>query len=280
MREEALRQAVLRPSALWTDLRVVRQTGSTNADLVAAAQAGAPEGVVLVAEEQTTGRGRLGRSWHCPPYAGLTVSLLLRPGAAVPERRWPAVSASRYGWLPLLAGVALVEVVRGRGAIDAALKWPNDLLTARPGQPAGERWGKCAGILAEAVPNGQEPGVVVGIGLNVSLRADELPRADATSLVLAGSACVERDVLLRALLDRFADWYARWRAAAGDPQACGLRQAYLAGCATVGRTVRVQLPGGREQIGEAVDVDGDGRLVMLIDGAQTPIAAGDIVHVR
>src|SRR5690606_534698 len=131
-------------------------------------------------------------------------------------------------------------------------------LTARPGQPAGERWGKCAGILAEAVPNGQEPAVVVGIGLNVSLRADELPRADATSLVLAGSACVERDVLLRALLDRFADWYARWRAAAGDPQACGLRQAYLAGCATVGRTVRVQLPGGREQTGEAVDVDGDG----------------------
>ena len=238
---------------MWTALEVRAQTGSTNTDLAAAARAGAPEGTVLVAEQQLAGRGRAGRSWSSPPRAGLTLSVLLRP--AVPQARW--------GWLPLLAGVALVESVE---LADAALKWPNDLLV---------RDRKCAGILVEAAG----PAAVVGIGLNVSQTADELP-AGATSLALAGARTTDREALLRALLVRIEGWYAAWRAAGGDPDRCGLRDAYRERCATLGRTVRVALPGGAELAGDAEDVNGEGRLVVrTVDGHRT-VAAGDVVHVR
>src|SRR6266508_1757014 len=240
LNQAALRQAVVREGALWTELRVVSHTTSTNAHLAAAARHGAVEGTVMVAEHQTAGRGRLERTWESPPRAGLTFSMLLRP-APVPSLR--------YGWLPLLAGVALVDVVRRLGEIDAGLKWPNDLLV--DGR-------KCAGILAEAVPNGPDPAVVVGIGLNVSTTAAELPVEGATSLALAGSACVDRDPLLRS----------------------GLRAEYLSRCDTLGRQVRVRLPDGGDLVGEAVDVDGEGRLVIDSGGTRTPVAAGDIVHLR
>jgi BirA family biotin operon repressor/biotin-[acetyl-CoA-carboxylase] ligase len=266
----ALRQAVLRPGGFWTDLRVVARTESTNADLVAVARDGAPEGTVLVAEQQTAGRGRLGRQWEAPARAGLTVSLVLRPGEPVPARAWPAVPPSRYGWLPLLAGIALVDAVRRLGEVDATLKWPNDMLVAGA---------KCAGILAEAVPNGQAPAVVLGIGLNVSQSRDELPRPDATSLAIVDAACQDRDPLLRALLRGFADRYADWRAAGGDPVASGCLDRYIACSDTVGRQVRVLLPGGGELVGEAVDVDAQGRLV-VDSGTRTTVAAGDIVHLR
>jgi BirA family transcriptional regulator, biotin operon repressor / biotin---[acetyl-CoA-carboxylase] ligase len=266
----ALRRALVRPGGLWRDVRVVPRTGSTNADLVAAAADGAPEGTVLVAELQDAGRGRLGRAWTSPPRAGLHVSVLLRP---------TSVPISAYGWLPLLAGVALVGTVRRLAEVTAALKWPNDLLVAPAG---GEPTAKCAGILAEAVPESAGgPAVVVGIGLNVTLRADELPRADATSLALAGAACTDRDPLLRALLRDLATGYRRFQAAIGDPVRGGLRAEYLAACATVGRTVRVELPGGTALDGTATDVDTDGRLVVTPPaGVPVPLAAGDVVHVR
>jgi len=168
------------------------------------------------------------------------------------------------GWLPLLTGVALVETVRRLGEVDAVLKWPNDLLI-------DER--KCAGILAESVGDG----VVVGIGLNVTLREAELPVPDATSLQMVGSACTDRDPLLRSLLRTLADWYRRWTATGGDPQASGLHQAYRLHCATLGRTVRVALPDGTGVTGMASDIDADGRLV--IEGAG-PVAAGDVRHIR
>jgi len=262
LNQAALRQAVVREGALWTELRVVSHTTSTNAHLAAAARHGAVEGTVMVAEHQTAGRGRLERTWESPPRAGLTFSMLLRP-APVPSLR--------YGWLPLLAGVALVDVVRRLGEIDAGLKWPNDLLV--DGR-------KCAGILAEAVPNGPDPAVVVGIGLNVSTTAAELPVEGATSLALAGSACVDRDPLLRSVLREFAEDFTDWRAAAGDPEKSGLRADYLSRCDTLGRQVRVRLPDGGDLVGEAVDVDGEGRLVIDSGGTRTPVAAGDIVHLR
>jgi BirA family biotin operon repressor/biotin-[acetyl-CoA-carboxylase] ligase len=255
----ALRRALVVPGGLWTELVVKPETGSTNADAAAAARDGAAEGLVVVAERQTAGRGRLGRQWTSPSRAGLAISVLLRP-AGVPT--------SRYGWLPLLAGVALAETVRRLGELDAVLKWPNDLLV-------DDR--KCAGILAESVGDA----VVLGVGLNVTLREPELPRPDVTSLQLAGSACTDRDPLLRALLRTLADGYRRWRDAAGDPDASGLRDAYRLHCATLGRTVRVALPGGTDLTGTASDVDSAGRLVVTgTDGAPTPVAAGDVVHVR
>ncbi|MFI0792823.1 biotin--[acetyl-CoA-carboxylase] ligase [Micromonospora rubida] len=273
-----LRRALVAPHGPWRRLDLRAETGSTNADVAEAAQAGEPEGLVVVAERQTAGRGRRGRAWQSPPRAGIATSVLLRPGEAVAERGWPPAPASGYGWLPLLAGVALVETVTRLAELDAALKWPNDLLVGDA---------KCAGILAEAVPGptpARPTAVVLGIGLNVTLGADELPEnptgLPATSLRLAGAVATDRDPLLRALLRSLADWYDRWRSTGGDALASGLRDAYLAACGTVGRPVRVLLPGGDEITGTATGVDPDGQLIVDTPAGPRALAAGDVLHLR
>ncbi|CAL9442744.1 biotin--[acetyl-CoA-carboxylase] ligase [Streptomyces werraensis] len=264
----AVRRALVREGSLWREVDVVQRTGSTNSDLVARAAAGGGlrEGVVLVAEEQSAARGRLDRKWVAPARSGLFFSVSLRPGdAGVPMERW--------GWLPLLTGVAVATGLARAGGVDTALKWPNDVLVTVGGE---ER--KAGGILAEAAGDG---GVVVGVGVNVSLRADELPVPTAGSLALAGAVSTDRDPLLRAVLRGLEEWYGRWRAAGGDAGACGLQEAYAAGCATLGRRVRAELPGDRALVGEAVAVDGDGRLILATEaGVQEPVGAGDIVHLR
>lgn len=275
--ERRLQRSLVTPYGPWRRLVLKSETGSTNADAVAAAGSGEPEGLVVVAEQQTAGRGRLGRTWISPPRAGLATSVLLRPGEADPGHGWPAAPVASYGWLPLLAGVALAAAVDRLAGLDATLKWPNDLLVTGA---------KCGGILAEVVPggNGTPPAVVVGMGLNVTLRRDELPMTPtglpATSLQLAGAEATDRDPLLRALLREFFTWYDRWRSAGADPQACGLRDAYLRSCATVGREVRVLLPSGEEVTGMARTVDADGRLVVRADDRDRAVAAGDLVHLR
>jgi BirA family biotin operon repressor/biotin-[acetyl-CoA-carboxylase] ligase len=266
--DRTLTAAVRRDAGVWREVRVVGRTGSTNADLRAAAGGGEAEGLVLVADEQVGGRGRAGRSWVSPRAAGLTVSVLLRP-EPVPPARW--------GWLPLLTGVALRAAVNRLAELETRLKWPNDLIVDVDGSEA-----KLAGILAESAAGA----VVVGVGLNVTTRREELPEPHgsglpATSLALAGAECTDRAPLLRALLREVGGAYARWRDAGGDPEASGVREAYLDGCATVGRTVRLHLPGGDHLVGDVVDVDGDGRLVVVSgDGTRTAVAAGDVVHVR
>ncbi|MFF1925657.1 biotin--[acetyl-CoA-carboxylase] ligase [Streptomyces sp. NPDC058221] len=258
----ALRRGLIRPDGLWSSLDVVDSTGSTNSDLAGRA-AGLTEGAVLVAEEQTAGRGRLDRTWTAPARSGLFFSVYLAPGA-IPVRQW--------GWLPLLTGVAVAAGLAKSAGVDTALKWPNDLLVQVGGQ---ER--KAGGILAERAGEG----VVVGIGLNVSLREDELPAPTAASLALAGAVSTDRETLLRGVLRSLEQWYGKWREADGDAAASGLQEAYAAGCATLGRTVRAQLPGERTLTGEAVAIDGDGRLVLATaDGLQEPVSAGDIVHLR
>jgi BirA family biotin operon repressor/biotin-[acetyl-CoA-carboxylase] ligase len=287
--EKALSRLLVRPESLWRDIRVVPETGSTNADLAAAAKKGAAEGTVLVAEAQTTGRGRLGRQWAAPPRSGLTFSVLLRP----------AIPAGLQGWLPLLTGVAVTSAIRrmtararagdfgeptGDQAVEARLKWPNDVL-------AGER--KLAGILAERA----DDAIVVGVGLNVSLRADELPVPTATSLTIENAAFTDREPLLRAILRELEIWYAAWLAVDADPdtdgpggypdvtglrpgQLGGLRAAYRALSATLGRTVRVELPGDRAIEGTAHDVDAAGRLLVRAADGDHALSAGDVVHVR
>ncbi|MER7913394.1 biotin--[acetyl-CoA-carboxylase] ligase [Streptomyces sp. NPDC096068] len=262
LNETALRRALVLPDGLWTSLDVVPTTGSTNTDL--AARAGElPEGAVLVAEEQTSGRGRLDRTWSAPARSGVFVSVLLKPD--VPAHRW--------GWLPLLTGVAAATGLAKAAGVDMSLKWPNDLLVSVRGE---ER--KTGGILAErAGPDG----VVVGLGLNVTLREDELPVPGAGSLLLADAVSTDRDTLLRAVLRSLAQWYGEWTRAGGDPGASGLQEAYAAGCATLGRRVRAELPGERTLEGEAIALDGDGRLVVATEGGGTEaVGAGDIVHVR
>jgi len=282
----ALAAAVVRPGGLWRSVEVVPVTGSTNADLLARAAAGAPEGTVLAAEQQDAGRGRLGRTWTSPPRAALTFSVLLRPDQ---------VPRARLGWLPLLAGVAVAAAVRDLTAVDARLKWPNDVL-AGPGKPAGRLGpaaaggqvgtvvppGKLAGILAEAT----DGAVVVGVGLNVSTGPDGLPppgpgALPATSLRLLGSADLDRTRLLAGILAGLERRYRTWSREFGDTERTGLRAEYTGLCATLGRNIRVELPGGRLLDGVAAGIDADGRLLIgMPPGADLPVAAGDVVHLR
>jgi BirA family biotin operon repressor/biotin-[acetyl-CoA-carboxylase] ligase len=258
--QAAIQDAVVPGSGLYCDVQVRARTGSTNADLLAAAGTGAAAGSVLVAEEQTAGRGRLDRTWQSQPGAALTFSVLLRP-AGVP--------AARRGWLPLLTGVAVASAVRSATGVPAGLKWPNDVLVG----PA-----KLAGILAELAGNA----IVVGVGLNVSSTRAELPATGATSLWLQGAAEPDRAAVLVAILREFEYWYLRWLAGGdpGDADASGLRAEYRRHCTTLGRSVRVELPGGGLLAGQASDIDDLGRLLVSAEDGMHAISAGDVVHVR
>jgi BirA family transcriptional regulator, biotin operon repressor / biotin---[acetyl-CoA-carboxylase] ligase len=249
------------PGGLWTSVEVVASTGSTNADLLTR---GGPEGQVLVAEEQTAGRGRAGRTWVSLPGASLTFSVLLRP-ASVP-------SASR-GWLTLLTGVAIAVAVRSVADVPAVLKWPNDVLI-------GDR--KLAGILAEQSPDGSA--VVVGVGLNVATPRDSLPLSPtglpATSLLVEG-ADVAREPLLVEILRQLERWYVPFLSDP-DPVRTGLLDEYRALCRTLDCAVRVELPVGRVLTGVAEGIDPGGRLLVRAVGATsvTPVSAGDVIHLR
>ncbi|HST67813.1 MAG TPA: biotin--[acetyl-CoA-carboxylase] ligase [Mycobacteriales bacterium] len=251
--ERALRAALIRPDSFVTDLRVVPETGSTNDDVAALARAGAAEGTVLVAEAQTTGRGRLDRSWSSPPRSGLTFSVLLRP----------AFAPARRTWIPLLTGLAVHRAVARLGAVETRLKWPNDLLL-------GDELGKAAGILAQS----DGDAVIVGIGLNVSTERAELPPG-AASLRTVAAECTDRDPLLRAILRAFGDLYRGW---SGDP--ARLRPEYEDACDTIGRDVRVQLPDGSTLTGTATGLDDAGRLVVRTADGDRPVSAGDVTRVR
>ncbi len=248
-------RAALQPR--WARVDVVAETASTNADLLA--DAAAPDRCVLAAEHQTRGRGRFDRTWTSPPRAGLTFSALLRP--AVPIQHW--------GWLPLLAGVALYESVEAATGVPTSLKWPNDLLAAADGR-------KLAGVLAQT----SGPAVVIGVGVNVDTTAAELPVDTATSLVLSGAGPIDRSELLVAILARLEARYAQWADSGGDAAACGLAASYRAACASIGRPVRVALAGGSVVDGAAIDVDELGRLVVRTPRGDQSIGAGDVEHVR
>ena len=266
-----MRRALVAPAGPYAALDVVATVESTNTALAAAARQGAPDRSVLVAEHQTAGRGRAARRWVAPARSGLTLSVLLRP-TEVPQARW--------GWIPLLVGVALCRTVSTLGELPAVLKWPNDLLLG-----AGRR--KAAGILAEVVPG---PAVVVGIGLNVTLQldelgldelgSDELPGPGATSLAIEQAACTDRDPLLRGLLRTLDSEVRAWCEHRGDPVAGGLRDACRQRCATLGEQVSVELPGQPALAGTAVDLDTEGRLVVLSGGQRRALSAGDVTHVR
>ncbi|MGI9008769.1 MAG: biotin--[acetyl-CoA-carboxylase] ligase, partial [Streptosporangiaceae bacterium] len=244
--------------SMWTDLRVVGESGSTNEDVLKLAADGAQEGLVLAAEWQTAGRGRQGRVWQSGPTGALTFSVLLRPGP-VPQ---PA-----RGWVPLLTGVAVAAAVRAATGVDAPLKWPNDVLAAGR---------KLAGILAEQSGDA----IVVGTGVNV-LGGARLPAPTATSLQDSGAGPGDRTGLLAEILGQLAGRYQRWCAAGGDAEACGLRSEYLGLCATIGRPVRVLLPADRVLTGTAAGVDSAGQLLVRTGaGLQTAVSAGDVIHVR
>ena len=210
-------------------------------------------------EHQSAGRGRLDRTWQTPARAALTFSLVLRP--EVPPAAWP--------WLPLLTGHTVTSTLRAAG-YDAGVKWPNDVLI-------GDR--KIAGILVERVETPSGPAAVVGIGLNVDLSAEELPVPTATSLALQPGGAPDRSALLVALVGDLVAAYGAWQAG-GEAARARLAVSYAASCVTVGRDVRVDLPGGGQLSGRATSVDPSGRLVVLSAGRETAVGAGDVVHVR
>jgi len=242
-------------------VEVVAEAPSTNALVAERARSGAPDGLVVVADHQTAGRGRLDRTWETPAGAALTFSLLLRP--TVPSRSWP--------WLPLLTGYAAGRALADLG-YDAGVKWPNDVLI-------GER--KVAGILVERVDTPDGPAAVVGVGLNTGMTAAELPVPTATSLSLESGPAEPADRvdvlldLLAAIRRAYDDWHD-----GGDAAAQRLAESYASACVTVGRQVRVDLPDGSVLEGRAVSVDESGRLVVEAADGRHEIGAGDVVHVR
>lgn len=265
---EALRAEAI--ASGWRQLDVVAQTGSTNADLMARAASGADiDGAVLIAEHQTAGRGRQGRGWSASPRAQITMSV----GVALDDA--DDVPVATWGWLPLAAGVAVVDAVSPliqASGVEAGLKWPNDVLAGPP-----DARGKLAGILAEVA----RPYVVIGVGLNVTQAPDEVEGPGATSLLDLGVPAPDRDQLVARLLRELGKRIASWRAARGaDPQ---LAADYRARSLTLGTRVRAELPGGREVVGTARDIDDQGRLCLDTGGSGVEavvISAGDVVHLR
>ncbi|OBJ72427.1 biotin--[acetyl-CoA-carboxylase] ligase [Mycobacterium sp. 1274756.6] len=253
----ALRAGLAPP---WRELEVVAETGSTNADLLARAGAGADiDGVVLLAEHQTAGRGRHGRHWSAPPRSQLSLSVGV--GAE-------GVPTSAWGWLPLATGVAVADALADLDGLRAGLKWPNDVLVGDPP-------GKLAGILAEvAAP---APVIVVGLGLNVTMTAAEAPDPAATSLALLGAA-TDRTALAAAVLSALGARIQAWRRAGGaDP---ALVADYRRHSVTLGRRVRAILPGDRTLEGTATGIDDLGRLEVDTGGQSVAVSAGDITHLR
>jgi BirA family biotin operon repressor/biotin-[acetyl-CoA-carboxylase] ligase len=240
-------------------LEVLPEAGSTN-DVLTARAGDLPDLSVLVTDNQTGGRGRLGREWVTPPGTALAISVLLKP---------VGLPTTSYGWFPLLAGLAMSRALGPLVPGGVQVKWPNDVLID------GD---KVCGILAELLPG--LSGVVIGAGVNLSQTAEQLPTATSTSLALAGAHETDADAVLSAYLIHLSALYRGFLAAGGDPIRSALRDEVLEACHTVGRSVRVQLPSGDDLLGTAVGIDEDGRLIVESDTGRTAVAAGDVTHLR
>ena len=225
---------------------------------------------VVVADFQSTGRGRLARRWEAPAGTSIAVS------AVVPV---PAGSAAHLGWLPLLSGMAMRAALSEVAGVASGLKWPNDVLVqeAAEGHPGeGGPWLKISGVLCEMAPGGEL--VVIGAGANIAQERSELPVETATSLALCGAGDVRREDVIAGYLRELADLHRIWTGGGAGLEA--LRTQYRSWCLTIGMEVDVHQPDGQVASGIATGVDDTGRLIVS-DGARSRAhAAGDVVHVR
>ncbi len=260
------------PESWIADVRRFETIDSTNRYLLDEARAGAPEGVVAVADHQTAGRGRLGRSWEAPPAANLLLSDLARPAVDPGERHLATTALA-------LAALDAIGALGVPGLSDVSVKWPNDLV-----DPTGR---KLAGVLAESdlAPSpgagGLPAPVVVGIGINVNWPGDDadLPpelRGLAVSLRQLAGSPVDREALLGALLVALGPRMAELRSDAGRLR---LSEELSTSCSTVGTRVRVALPDGSFE-GTATGISPEGHLVVATGEATRTVVAGDVVHVR
>ncbi len=237
-------------------------TGSTNADAVALAEAGAPHLSVVAAGHQTAGRGRLGRTWETAPGSSLLISVVLRPN----------VEPEAASLIPLLAALCMGEACGGGFGIETRIKWPNDLhVNGR----------KLAGILPEAkVSAGALEYVVVGVGVNLYQRTEDFPpeiRERATSVVLEGGTpdVHEEESAVHTYL-----WgYTLYDLTTDDARARIVGNSRHL-CETIGREVRATTTDGREVVGTAVDLDERGGLVIEADGTRETVAFGEVHHLR
>ncbi|MCP1502445.1 BirA family biotin operon repressor/biotin-[acetyl-CoA-carboxylase] ligase [Curtobacterium herbarum] len=243
-------------------MTVLPTTGSTNAELLRDAPDRA-SGSVVVTLEQTAGRGRLDRSWVAPAGQTLAASVLVRADLDPRDR----------GWLPLVAGAAVRDAVVG--ALDAAhdrvlVKWPNDVLV--DGR-------KVSGVLCQVAADGS---VVVGVGVNLTIPATDLPTPTATSLLVAGAtgpATALADTVLTGFWTGLQEAVAGL--VAGGAAADAVRSHVRAVCGTVGQRVRLELPDGSTVEADATGVDDDGRITIRDrTGASRGVAVGDVTHLR
>lgn len=257
-------------SQLVNRLDYVASTGSTNTDLIARAS-GLEDLSVLVAGYQSAGRGRsTGRQWLAPEGSSLAISILLRPSTST-------LSPASFGWLPLLAGLAMARAVgQFIPASEVAVKWPNDVLVNEH---------KISGILSELLPD--LSGVVIGAGINIRQKQDELPIEAATSLALernkhGETSELSNDKILAAYLGEIRALYSSFLESGGDAAASGLREEVAERCGSIGRRVRAIMPGDQEVTGNGVGLDESGRILIQPDGARDlfAVSAGDIVHLR
>lgn len=260
----AIIQRELPAAVVGSAVECYAQLGSTNDITRERARAGQPEGLVVLADEQVAGRGRLGRGWAAPPGSSLLLSVLLRPAWLAPADAF---------LLTMLAGVALCAAVEQAAPMHAALKWPNDLLLPTP---AGLR--KAAGVLSELDLVGDRIGwVVLGMGINVNWAPQGVVDGrdlgqQATSLSAALGQPVERLALLRALLVQLDREYSALRG--GQRQR--LFERWRARLATLGLPVQVRMPAG-ELHGTAEDVEPSGALrIRDADGTLHTVFAGDV----
>jgi len=235
-------------SGYWRVI-VADLTTSTQADLAEMVKSNsAKPGVVIATEFQTAGRGRLDRTFEAAPGSALLFSFFIKPDRA----------RSDWGFISHLAALSMQEVISHEHPSQVCLKWPNDILI-------GEK--KVAGILAQST----DDGVIIGIGVNVGMSAEELPVETATSLLITGSDKLDRNLILGEFLNRFEVNFEMWEKGAD------FVESYSAVCATLGRNVQVEVVGRANHIGQAVSINSVGAL-MLNDGFEVNV--GDVVHLR
>ena len=229
---------------------VVELTGSTQNDLLQLVESNnALDGQVIATEFQSDGRGRLDRTFEAPAQSALLFSFYIKPRN----------QRSEWGFIPLIAGLSLVRAITTIDtAMNVSLKWPNDLIINEK---------KCAGIIAQTT----NEGIVIGIGLNVSMTPNELPVSTATSLAIEGSTITDRDLLLSHLLNTFAELFEAWE------EGSELLDEYASASSTIGKKVRIELPGGENLEATVARISHTGELV-LDDGRH--VSAGDVIHLR
>lgn len=226
---------------------MVESTASTQSDLVRLVRsAKAHTGDVIVAEFQSRGRGRLNRSFEAPAGTALLFSFFIIP----------ARTRQDWGWIPLIAGVSVAQVL---SHLHARVKWPNDILINDK---------KISGIIAEAI----DEGIVIGIGINVGMKETELPVPNATSLLIQGAVEMDRNQILIDFLNTFYSNFTNW-----DRGSDEIFATYRGLSATIGRPVRIEYPDYRLELGTAVAISKAGELVL---DTGTHVQAGDIIHLR